>query len=161
MRVLATLLMLMSLTAYAETISGRVTSIIDGDTLIVAEANHQPRRIHLAGIDAPEITQSFGQNAKTGLSALAFGQQATANCKPGSRPGPAQCTVHIGNQDLGLELIRAGMAWWDRQNSALQAAQERADYEHAEFLAKIHRHGLWNSKNPTPPWEWRHGTPDE
>jgi endonuclease YncB( thermonuclease family) len=59
---------------------------------------------------------------------------------------------------IGLEQLRAGMAWY-RQENAQQTAQERAEYEHAEFNAKIRRLGLWNTMNPTPPWDWRHGLP--
>ena len=154
------LLALLATTAQADTLGGRVGSIVDGDTLILTNANNQQQRIHLAGIDAPEVTQPFGQNAKTGLSALTFGQQTTANCTFGNTPNERRCVLRVEGKDVGLEMLRAGLAWWDRQNSALLTAQERADYEHAEFIAKIHRAGLWNSKTPTPPWEWRHGRPD-
>ena len=39
-----------------------------------------------------------------------------------------------------------------QQYAKEQTASERSDDEQAEFNAKIHRVGLWNSKNPLPAW---------
>lgn len=161
MRTLVILLSLLPFAAHAESMIGRVVNIVDGDTLTLADASNQLHRIRLLGIDAPELTQDFGQRTRTALSALAFNQQATADCRTMDQRLHKLCVVSVGGQDVGLEQIRAGMAWWDKQYNAQQSANERADYEQAEFMAKIHRTGLWNSKNPTPPWEWRHGRPDE
>ena len=122
--------------------------VIDGDTLDL-----DGERIRLFGIDAPEITQALGQNARTALSALAANQGLSAECrKLGAQD---VCRVRIGGKDIALELLRAGMAWWNPQHASLQTDQERADYQQAEFNAKIRRFGLWNAKNPVPPWQWR------
>ncbi len=60
----------------AETISGRVVSVADGDTLTVLTDDHQQFKIRLAGIDAPEKAQAFGQVSKHQLSSLCFNKQA-------------------------------------------------------------------------------------
>ncbi len=161
MRRLFIFLLLLAAAAHAEIISGRVVSISDGDTLTIAEATKQSHTIRLLGIDAPEITQDFGQKARTTLSAFALNQHATAKCKQVERSRGKQCVVVVGGSDVGLEQLRAGMAWWYRQHNAQQSAKERTDYEQAEFMAKIRRFGLWNSKNPMPPWDWRRGRPEE
>lgn len=158
---LAILLSLLPVPAHAEIITGRVASVVDGDTLTLTDANNQLHKIRLFGIDAPEINQDFGQKARTELSALALSQQATADCRLAERSSSALCVVTVGTQDIGLELIRSGAAWSYPPHNAQQSAKERADYAQAEFMAKIHRYGLWNSKNPTPPWDWRRGRPDE
>ena len=160
-RTLAILLSLLPFAAHAEIIIGRVANIIDGDTLILADASNQQRKIRLFGIDAPETTQDFGQKAKAYLSALALSQQATADCRMAERSSSALCVVTVGGQDIGLELIRNGAAWSYPLHNAQQSAKERADYTQAEFMAKIHRHGLWDSKNPMPPWDWRRGRPED
>lgn len=137
----------------AETIEGRVYSVVDGDTLMVVDGSNRQREIRLLGIDAPWVTQAFGQNARTALSALAANQALSAECrKLGAQD---VCRVRIGGKDVALELVRAGMAWWNPQHVSLQTDQERADYQQAEFNAKIRRFGLWNAKNPVPPWQWR------
>ena len=143
-------------TLQAEPMTGRIVSVSDGDTLTLLDASNNQHRIRLSGIDAPEKNQDFGQKSKTNLSALAFGQTAQADCRKEDRYQRRICVVFVDGVDIGLEQIRAGMAWWYQQYAKDQTPQERADYSQAEFMAKIHRYGLWNSKNPTPPWEWRH-----
>jgi endonuclease YncB( thermonuclease family) len=40
--------------AYAETVTGRVVGVADGDTITVLDADKVQHKIRLAGIDAPE-----------------------------------------------------------------------------------------------------------
>jgi len=150
------LLLLISTGVPAEMLTGRIVSISDGDTLTLLDAEHVPHKIRVAGIDAPEKKQPFGEKSKTSLSALAHNRTADADCRKIDRYRRNVCVVFVGGKDIGHEQIKAGMAWWYQQYAKEQTKQERIDYEHAEFLAKLHRYGLWSSKNPTPPWEWRH-----
>ena len=152
---------LLSLPVNADTLTGRVVAVADGDTLTLLDATNQQHKIRLSGIDAPEKAQDFGQKSKTSLSALAFNQPTTADCRKIDRYQRQICVVYVEGKDIGLEQIRSGMAWWYQQYKKDQSPQERTDYAQAEFMAKIHRHGLWNSKNPTPPWEWRRGLREE
>ncbi len=147
--------------AQAVELHGRVVAVADGDTLTLLSSDNLQYRITLAGIDAPELAQEFGQQAKTSLSALALDQPVTANCSDKGEYLRALCVVSVGGKDLGLAQVSAGMAWWYRQYSSEQTAQARTDYEQAEFNAKIRRLGLWNNKNPTPPWDWRRGRLNE
>lgn len=149
--------LILSATAHAEIITGRVVGLADGDTLTILDATNQQHKIRLAGIDAPEKNQDFGQKSKTSLAAMAFNQSARADCRKRDRYQREICVVFVEGKDVGLEQVRAGMAWWYRQYAKEQTAQESSDYEQAELMAKLHRYGLWDSKNPTPPWDWRHG----
>jgi len=45
------------LAASADTLTGKVVKITDGDTLYVLDANYKQHKIRLAGIDAPERKQ--------------------------------------------------------------------------------------------------------
>ena len=150
------LLLLISARVPAETLTGRIIGVSDGDTLTLLDAEQIPHKIRIAGIDAPEKKQPFGEKAKTSLSALAYNRTAEADCRKIDRYRRNVCVVFVGGKDIGLEQIKAGMAWWYQQYSKEQTKQERIDYEQAEFLARRHRYGLWNSKNPMPPWDWRH-----
>ena len=57
-------LALLAFAAHAETLTGYVVSIADGDTVTVLDANRQQHKIRLAGIDAPEKAQAFGDRSK-------------------------------------------------------------------------------------------------
>ncbi len=54
------LLVFLSLAALADTLTGKVVKITDGDTLYVLDANYKEHKIRLAGIDAPERKQAYG-----------------------------------------------------------------------------------------------------
>jgi len=56
---------------------------------------------------------------------------------------------------MGLEQIRAGMAWWYREYANEQSPEDRDRYERAEREARAKKVGLWREPNPVPPWEWR------
>lgn len=149
-------LLLVSARVPAETVTGRIVGISDGDTVTLLDREHVQHKIRVAGIDAPEKKQDFGEKSKSHLSALAYNRQAQADCRKIDRYRRQICVVYVDGRDVGLEQVKVGMAWWYQQYAREQSKQERIDYEHAEFLAKLHRTGLWNSKNPTPPWDWRH-----
>ena len=68
------LLLCCSWPARADLLQGRVVGITDGDTLTVLDAQQRMHKIRLAGMDAPEREQAFGQRAKQHLSNLVFGQ---------------------------------------------------------------------------------------
>ena len=66
------------------------------------------------------------------------------------------CTVYVNGKDVGLAQLDAGLAWWFRKYAHEQLPRDRIDYEAAEDRAAANRTGLWQDKNPVPPWEWRH-----
>jgi endonuclease YncB( thermonuclease family) len=142
--------------AHGGPLAGRVVGVSDGDTITVLDYNKQQHKIRLAGIDAPEAHQPFGQKAKASLSALVFDRQVSADCGKVDRYRREVCKVIVDGIDVNLEQVKAGMAWWYRKYAKEQSPDDRATYEQAEFWAKARRLGLWADKNPTPPWEWRH-----
>lgn len=156
----------MAASAFAETISGIVVGITDGDTLTLLDAHRQQHKIRLMGIDAPESHQPFGQKSKNSLSAFVFNREVEVIGSKKDRYGrligkvmaaepncnvPACPKIH----DVNLMQVMTGMAWWYRQYANEQSPKDREDYEVAEFQAKSKRLGLWSDKNPIPPWDWR------
>jgi endonuclease YncB( thermonuclease family) len=65
------------------------------------------------------------------------------------------CVIKVDGKDANEAQVAAGMAWWYRDYAREQTTQQQANYEAAEFNAKIRRLGLWADKNPVPPWEFR------
>ena len=127
----------------------------DGDTITVLDASKVQHKVRLAGIDAPEKGQAFGNRSKENLSRLAFDKTVAAHCHKKDRYGWAVCKVMRGATDANLEQVRAGMAWWYREYAKEQSPEDRVSYAVAEEHARAGRIGLWKDAKPVPPWEWR------
>ena len=52
----------------ADTLTGRVVRVTDGDTIVILDAGNTQHKIRLTGIDAPERGQAFGTKSKEHLS---------------------------------------------------------------------------------------------
>ena len=73
----AALLLLLALPVSAATLTGRVVSVHDGDTITVLDADRVQQKVRLQGIDAPELGQAFGSRSKQHLSGMVYNHQAT------------------------------------------------------------------------------------
>ena len=148
--------------ADAETISGKVVGVADGDTvtiLVVEGTTKTPRKIRINGIDAPEKAQAFGNRSKEAMSDLAFGKDAEADCGKVDRYGRDICLVRVAGVDVGLKLIEQGLAWHYKAYQRDQKPADRVRYDMAETEAREAKRGIWRdlgtSSPPVPPWEWR------
>lgn len=166
MRYLLLIALLLTQTAVAQTFVGRVVRVEGGDLLTIQDTQRRHLKVRLAGIDAPERLQPFGEQARTSLAALVNNREVGIVAARSDGTGRLVAKVLAADpncnhpdcpklHDVGLMQVTAGMAWRDRQSASRLAPQEREDYEIAEFNAKLRRLGLWAAKNPVPPWEWR------
>ena len=71
------LLVFLSLAALADTLTGKVVKITDGDTLYVLDANYKEYKIRLAGIDAPERKQAYGLASRKHLASIVAGKRSS------------------------------------------------------------------------------------
>ena len=147
---IAGLLLSFSFPVHAESISGKVVSISDGDTLTILDNSNTQTRVRLAAIDAPEKAQAFGQRGKQELSDICFEKQATIKVVDIDRYGRTVGDVECAGINANEEMIRSGLAWVYRKYA------QGYDYLYAiENEAKSAKRGLWADSNPVPPWEWR------
>lgn len=133
----------------AAVIEGKVVAVADGDTITVLDKSKKTHRIRLAGIDAPEKAQPFGQRSKQHLSDLVYGKNVEVIFDERDHYGRIIGKVMLPSGDVNLAQVRAGKAWHYKRYS-----KDRA-YAMAEDTAKREGRGLWADKNPTPPWDWR------
>ena len=140
---------------HAREVGGSVVAVQDGDTVTVLDGERVPHRIRIAGIDAPEKGQAFGQAAKERLARLVHGRHVEARCPKRDRYGREVCSVFLGTRDVGLEQVRGGYAWWYRDYAREQTLDDRANYEAAENDARQARRGLWFDPTPQPPAAFR------
>lgn len=142
----------------AETLTGRVVAVADGDTITVLDSLNQQHKIRLAGIDAPEKKQAFGQVSKQHLADLVFGKLVGVEWFKQDKYRRVLGKVLVGGQDANLEQVKAGLAWHYKKYAAEQPPADRRQYSEAEESARFNRVGLWRDSSPVPPWDFRHGT---
>jgi endonuclease YncB( thermonuclease family) len=144
-----------SFAAAAHTIEGRVVGVSDGDTVTLLDGLHAQHRIRLAGIDAPEKVQPYGDASKRHLSDLVFGKSVTVEYEKRDRYGRIVGKVLKDGHDASLEQLRAGLAWHYKQYQREQSRADRSAYAEVENAAQLAHAGLWRDPAPVPPWTWR------
>ena len=144
--------------AWADELQGRVVKVADGDTITVLDGQRQQHVIRLAGIDAPEKSQPYGQKSKAHLSQAVFGQTVTVTFDKRDRYGRIVGQVRVLGEDANLRQLQAGWAWHYKQYQSEQTPDQRSVYDAAERAAREKRLGLWQGQGPAspePPWDYR------
>ncbi|MDE1152822.1 MAG: thermonuclease family protein [Micavibrio sp.] len=151
--ILFVLVLLATTPVLAATLSGKVVSVADGDTITILTSDKVQVKIRLVEIDAPEKDQPYGQNSKKALSDLVFGKDVTVEWGKTDRYKRTLGRVFVGDTDVNLQQVRQGAAWAYTQ----YLTDERI--KQAETEARNAKAGLWalQADQIMPPWEWRHG----
>jgi len=131
-------------------ISGKVIAVLDGDTIDILDSHREKIRIRIHGIDAPEIGQPFGRNAKDLLAERIAGQQVNVVCLSHDRFGRTIGDIIWNGDRLSVQLVTEGMAWHQ-----VSFALNDLELATAELKARSDKVGLWSDKRHVPPWEWR------
>lgn len=152
---IAVLLVTLGLTSaspiWAETITGRVVGIHDGDTVTLLTSAKESVKIRLAQIVAPEVKQPYGQDSKKTLSDAVFDHEVRVEVVSIDKYGRTVGNVFIGSIDANRLMVQPGAAWAYRKyltdSSLLEAEVEAAEA----------KRGLWalQESQRLPPWEWR------
>lgn len=151
----AGLLVALPVGSFANTLTGTVVGISDGDTLTLLDASKVQHKIRLAGIDAPEKSQAFGDRSKQNLAGLVFQEKVTVEWSKLDRYGRVIGKVLFGSDDVCLAQVRAGMAWHYTAYAREQDPLDRERYARTEVDAQADKRGLWRDPSPTPPWDFR------
>ena len=141
--------------AAAKVIHGRVVGVSDGDSVTVLDAQKTQYKIRLAGIDAPERAQAYGQRAKESLSDLVFGKLVDVEWSKQDRYGRIVGMITLAGVDINLEQIKRGMAWHYKQYQNEQSPEDRVAYAQSESQARDKRLGLWRDPAPIEPSVFR------
>jgi len=134
-----------------ESFNGTVVKVIDGDSLLIKRGK-KVLKVRLHQVDCPELPQPFGKKAKAETTKLVLGRMVRVE-DPQRDPyykGRLRAAVILTDgRDLGMELVRLGLAWEYRRYS------ENPLITDLEKEARQARIGLWADPNPQAPWEWR------
>jgi len=141
--------------AAANVIQGRVVGVSDGDSVTVLDAQKTQYKIRLAGIDAPERAQAYGQKAKESLSDLVFGKSVEVAWSKQDRYGRIVGVITLAGVDINLAQVKRGMAWHYKQYQNEQSPEDREAYAQSESQARDKRMGLWRDPAPMEPSVFR------
>jgi endonuclease YncB( thermonuclease family) len=162
-------LSLIPVSLWANTLQGKVVKVADGDTITIVDDLGEKHRIRLAGIDAPEKNQPYGDISTQGLNKLVSGKTVTIEYEKRDRykriigkvlvdpPGEVFCMALdcVKKIDAGLKQIKTGLAWHYKYYQMEQSEEDRRLYSEAEQEARTKQLGLWKNEEPLAPWEWR------
>jgi endonuclease YncB( thermonuclease family) len=141
--------LVLSASAAEPAFMARVVAVHDGDSITVYDGTRPQIKVRLAQIDAPELKQPYGPDAKKQLSTLIYGQQVKIIPTGKDRYGRTLAEVEYRGQWVNLQMVSLGAAWrYDKysKNPALLTAQQQA---------RQAKRGLWRAAAPVTPWEWR------
>jgi len=95
-----------------------VTSVVDGDTVVVKSDGGSRTTVRLVGIKTFDATQKFDNAARFGALAIDSLRRLTENQPvrlvlaepPRDRHGRTLAHLYVGEVDVALELVKAGLA---------------------------------------------------
>jgi endonuclease YncB( thermonuclease family) len=139
----------------AEVLVARVVGVTDGDTITVLDSANTQYKVRLAGIDAPEKAQAFGQASKQALSDYVYDRHVRIEWEKVDRYKRIIGKVSTSGNDVNLRQINLGLAWHYKKYSSEQSEYDARTYADAESSARSRRMGLWAEPTPVEPWVWR------
>ena len=137
------LILIISHPVLADTLTGKVVKITDGDTVHILQSNHIKEKIRLAGIDAPERKQPHGNKAKRLLASLIGNKFVTVEYNKRDRYGRIIGKIRHNNTDINLIMVKAGYAWHYKKYQREQSDDDQISYAVAENNARLHEIGLF------------------
>jgi len=137
-------------TGFPNTLTGKVISVADGDTITLLDDQNNRERIRFAGIDAPERKQAYSAKSKASIARAIKGKRVRVQWNAHDKYGRILGHVYLGEEWLNLSQVEKGWAWHYKKYSK---DKKLAD---AELTARKEKRGLWAySAVPMAPWEFR------
>ena len=152
---LAALLLAFASPASARDLEGIVTHVTDGDSIWVRPAGAaDAEQVRLQGIDAPEICQAFGKQARQALAAHLLHREVRVAVRARDVYQRNIGMVSLQGEDIGAWLVAGGYAW------STHYQRRAGPYAKEETAARVARRGLWQGDAPLEPREFRkrHGS---
>ena len=135
----------------AAVLNGTVVGISDDDTVTVIDKLSKQHKVRLMGIDAPDKSQAFGNEAKQTLSNYIYTKEVSVEYKKLDKYKRIVGKVTLDGQYICLRMIREGMAWHYKHYEKEQSKTDRDLYRETETSARKMKIGLWIYAQPIEP----------
>ena len=131
-------------------LEGKVVRIVDGDSLwLEPAAPAAPVELRLEGIDAPEICQAWGPEAKKALAELVQGKEVSVKTVGRDTYGRTLGTLYLGEQNINKLMVQEGHAWSTRYK------YDRGPYVADERMARALSRGFNREGGAVMPRDFR------
>jgi len=150
---ITTAVLCLPLLASAATLQAKVVQVESGNSLVVSNIN-RPLRIKLKAVAPPESGQAFSEAARDHLKALVLDQAVFVEYTH-LAGGYLEAKVILNGVDIGSQMLRDGVAWYDRASSYELSESDRSLYAQCEQAARNEKRGLWQDPAAVAPWEFR------
>ena len=126
-----------------QTFDARVARVADGDSLeITRPGDKRALRVRLEAIDAPELSEHFGNASRAFARRLLANQTVRVHVKDVDRYGRLVARLSVAGKDASTEIVAAGMACY-----AYVKDPRVAD---AQTSARLARAGFWSTQAEKP-----------
>lgn len=138
----------------AHTLQAIVVEVNDGKTITVENTGRRIKVV-LKAAEAPEKDQPYADAARLHLAGFVLNRQVVIEYTGLGAGAMLIARVFCEDRDIGLQMIRDGVAWFDRDYGSELGEQVQRLYSDSEQAAKTEHRGIWQDASPVPPWEWR------
>jgi endonuclease YncB( thermonuclease family) len=139
---------------HASALQGKVMEVNEGDIITVASLN-RPVKVRFMGIDAPDTGQPFCEVARKHLSDLILDKFVLVEYTGLAQNSYLVGKVFLKQLDIGAQMVRDGVAWYDKSYETNLNQLERQVYAESEKAARYERRGIWQDEAPIAPWEFK------
>ena len=138
----------------AAPLQGTVTKVTDGDSLWFTPTGQPHIVVRLRDIDAPEICQAWGPEARQALADMVQGKPAVLQTRGRDVHGRVLGALSVDEQDVSLRLVQDGHAWSTRSR------WDQGPLVKQERMARALRRGLHAQADAVMPRDFRaaHGS---
>lgn len=132
---------------------GIVSRVVDGDTVWIGSSGTL-LKVRISGIDAPEICQPHGAQAREALRRKVLGQMVTITYQRVDDYGRLLARVDMGDEDIGRWMVSHGHAW------SYGYRNYRGPYAREQQVSSNSRLGVFALDAPEIPRDFRkrHGS---
>jgi endonuclease YncB( thermonuclease family) len=131
-------------------LEGTVTRVTDGDSLwLEPAAGGAPVELRLQDIDAPEICQAWGAEAKQALKDLVLKKAVSVHVSGRDTHGRTLGTLYLDTLNVNRSMVQEGHAWSNRHKF------DRGPYVADERMARALSRGLYRDGGAVMPKDFR------
>ncbi len=133
----------------AAPLQGVVQRVVDGDSLWFTPAGQAVVEVRLADMDAPELCQQHGREAKAALAALVLNKPAELRGVARDQHGRLVARMAVDGVDVATRMVEEGQAWSARQRN------DRGPLMKQERMARALARGLHAAPGALMPRDFR------